>query len=201
MQHPSFHPPPETRVSLLIRLRDRGNREAWQEFVEIYRPVIWRLAVLKGLQDSDAHDLIQQVLMSVARSIDHWEPDPARARFRTWLNRVAENAILNALNRRRPDQGSGDSDVQAILESRSSDNDPETGLLRLEYRREVFRWAARQIRREFQDPTWQAFWLSAVDGWEVERVAKYLGKNSGSIYAARSRVMRRLQEKIAEYEG
>ncbi|RPI87582.1 MAG: sigma-70 family RNA polymerase sigma factor, partial [Planctomycetaceae bacterium] len=189
------------RVSLLIRLRDRGNREAWQEFVEIYRPVIWRLAVLKGLQDSDAHDLVQQVLMSVARSIDRWKPDPERARFRTWLNRVAENAILSALNRRRPDQGSGDSDVQAILESQASDNDPETGLLRLEYRREVFRWAARQIRREFQDQTWQAFWLSAVDGWEVERVARHLGKNSGSIYAARSRVMRRLQEKIAEYEG
>src|SRR5262245_47940975 len=99
---------PETRASLLIRLKDRADDEAWFEFTEIYRPVILRLAARRGLQPADADDLAQQVLSSVARAIDRWKEDPARARFRTWLQRVATNAIINALTRGRPDRGSGD---------------------------------------------------------------------------------------------
>ena len=72
--------------------------------------------------------------------------------------------------------------------------------MRLEHRREVFRWAARQVRREFHQTTWDAFWLTAVEGRTVEAVAKELAKNPGAVYAARSRVIRRIQEKVAEYE-
>ena len=200
MNSPPSHQSPETRVSLLIRLRDPSDQEAWAEFVEIYRPVIWRLARAKGLQDADAHDLLQQVLLNVSRSVDQWQPDGERARFRTWLKRVAENAVWNALSRRRPDRGSGDSAIQAMLALQPDVSDADTALLRLEHRREVFRWAARQIRPEFQPSTWDAFWLTAVEDWDVERVAGHLGKNAGAIYAARSRVMRRLQQKVADYE-
>ena len=72
--------------------------------------------------------------------------------------------------------------------------------MRLEYRREVFRWAARQVRKEFRQDTWDAFWLTAVEGRSVEAVAKELAKDAGAIYAARSRVMRRIREKVTEYE-
>ena len=75
---------------------------------------------------------------------------------------------------------------------------PDSELLRLEYRREVFRLAARRIRPEFQPATWKAFWLTAVEDRPPEDVARSLGKTVGAVYAARSRVMRRLQEKVAE---
>jgi len=64
---------PETRDSLLVQVGDPQNAEAWEQFARIYRPVIFRLARRRGLQDADAHDLSQQVLMSVASSIEHWE--------------------------------------------------------------------------------------------------------------------------------
>ena len=64
----------------------------------------------------------------------------------------------------------------------------------------MFRWAVRQVRKEFHQPTWDAFWLTAVEGRAVEVVAKELAKNPGAIYAARSRIMRRIQEKVAEYD-
>ncbi|MSR60773.1 MAG: hypothetical protein EXS05_24560 [Planctomycetaceae bacterium] len=85
---------PETRPSLLLRLKDRADDEAWFEFTEIYRPVVFRIACRKGLQPADADDLAQQVRSAVARTIDRWQVDPARARFRTWLGRVATNAII-----------------------------------------------------------------------------------------------------------
>jgi len=79
---------PETRSSLLLRIRDADDRDAWDQFSEIYRPVICRVARLKGLQQADAEDLAQQVLLSVAGAIDRWQPDEGRAKFRTWLKRV-----------------------------------------------------------------------------------------------------------------
>jgi RNA polymerase sigma-70 factor (ECF subfamily) len=191
---------PETRPSLLLRVRDPADRAAWEEFVEIYRPVILRVARLKGLQAADAEDIAQEVLATVAKAVGQWEYDPQRARFRTWLHRVANNAVLDALTRRKPDRGSGDSKLQAVLDSRRTKDGPDSDLLRLEYRRELFRRAARQVRPEFRPDTWNAFWLTAVERRTVEAVALDLAKDPGAIYAARSRVMRRIRAKAAEYE-
>ena len=76
---------PETRDSLILRLKDRADQEAWGEFLEIYGPLVYRLAAAKGLQHADAEDVVQQVCSSVARAVDRWQPDAKRARFRTWL--------------------------------------------------------------------------------------------------------------------
>jgi len=191
---------PGTRASLLIRVRNPADQAAWHEFVEIYRPVILRLARQKGMQEADADDVAQQVLVAVAKAVGQREHDPRRAKFRTWLRRVAHNTILNALSRGRPDRGSGGSALRAVLGRHESRTGADSDLLRLEYRREVFRWAARQVRREFHQATWDAFWLTAVEGRAVETVAEKLAKNRGAIYAARSRVIRRIQEKVTEYE-
>jgi len=88
--------PPETRASLLVRLKDRADQAAWYEFAEIYRPVIVRLAGRRGMQPADAEDLAQEVLAAVARGIDRWQEDPRRARFRTWLHRVARTRWIPA---------------------------------------------------------------------------------------------------------
>jgi RNA polymerase sigma factor (sigma-70 family) len=186
----------ETRLSLIVRLKDRADQAAWQEFVEIYRPIIVRLAALK-MQHADAEDLAQQVLVSVSKAIGRWEIAPHRARFRTWLHRVAENAILNALRRGAPDRAIGQAGSSTV-ENQPVVSGPDSELLRLECRREVFRWAARRIRPEFQPATWKAFWLTAVEDRSPEAVARLLHKTTGAVYAARSRVMRRLQEKAAE---
>jgi RNA polymerase sigma-70 factor (ECF subfamily) len=191
---------PETRPSLLVRLKDRADQEAWHEFTDIYQPVIYRLARRKGMQHADAEDLTQSVLMAVAKAVERWEHDPRRARFRTWLHRVAQNAIINALTRGTSDRGSGDTGLLALLNKQQGKEGPDSNLLRLEYRRETFRWAARQIRDEFQPATWDAFWLSAVEQRSVEEVARQLGKTPGSIYAARSRIIRRMKEKVAELD-
>ncbi|MFK8111519.1 MAG: RNA polymerase sigma factor [Rubripirellula sp.] len=186
---------PDTRVSLLLRIRDPSDHDAWLEFVDIYSPVILRMATGKGLQLADAEDLVQQVLFSVSKAIEAREHDRSRAKFRTWLRRVAENAILNALTRAKPDRGTGGTDFVEILQQHSAPAE-DSALLDRERKEEVFRHAAEQIRAEFTDVTWQAFWRSAVDGIGCQEVAIELGCNVGSVYAARSRVMKRLNEKV-----
>jgi RNA polymerase sigma-70 factor (ECF subfamily) len=191
---------PETRPSLLIRVRDPADQAAWQEFVDIYRPVILRIAQYKGMQAADAEDIAQEILAAVVKAVEQREHDPKRAKFRTWLHRVANNIILDALTRKKPDRGAGGSSLQAVLAQKESRNGPDSDLLRLEYLREVFRWAARQVRKEFRQETWNAFWFTYIEGRSVEAVAKELAKDPGAIYAARSRVMRRIRKKATEYE-
>lgn len=189
---------PETRHSLIARLKNMADQAAWEEFVAIYRPVIIRVGIKKGLQPADAEDLAQKVLVSVSQAVEKWQPDPARAKFRTWLNRIAQNAAINAICRQKPDRGTGDSDAAESLAQQPMENSSDSALLQLEFRRGSFQAAARQIKPEFADGTWEAFWMTAIEGHSVETVSKRLERTPGSIYTARSRVMKRLQACVAE---
>src|SRR5688500_17383365 len=91
---------PTTRASLLIRLRDAQDHEAWVEFVSIYEPVAYRLLRRHGLQDADALEVLQDLLMAVNRSIDRWDTSRERGSFRGWLRRVTRNLVINWLKQR-----------------------------------------------------------------------------------------------------
>ncbi len=189
---------PDTRESLLLRVGDPANAEAWREFSAVYRPAIYRLARRRGLQDCDADDLAQRVLVAISGKIAEWRPTSPRGAFRAWLAVIARNLIVNALTRRPPDTAKGGSSVIVRLERQPAAAVPEFDE---EYRRALFRLAAEQVRPEFQEATWQAFWLTAVEAIPVGEAATRLGKSEGVIYAGRSRVMRRLKEKVREIES
>ncbi|MGO9110832.1 MAG: RNA polymerase sigma factor [Thermoguttaceae bacterium] len=189
---------PETRASLLVRIQSPQDEEAWREFAAIYRPVVYRLARKRGLQDADAEDLAQRVLIAVQRAIGNWENDPAKGRFRFWLARIAQNAIINALTRRPPDAAAGGTTIHELLEKQPQPDHRTQQELQREHRRSLFRWAAQRILPEFRDGTWDAFWLTTVEGMSVEEAGRALGKSLGAIYAARSRVMRRLKDEIQQ---
>jgi len=190
---------PQTRDSLLVRVRSPGDREAWDQFASLYRPVIYRVARCRGLQDADAQDLAQQILIAVAAAIGHYEKSP-EIPFRHWLRRVIRNAIASSLARRPHDRAAGGTTIQTLLAEQPGLDQASDGLVELEYRRELFLQAARFVRADVAEETWQAFELTVVDGCSIERAAAELGKSVGTIYAARSRVMRRLREAVRELE-
>lgn len=121
-------------------------------------------------------------------------------RFRTWLQRVVRNAVLNALSRMPADRAAGGARDTNLWEQ-PVDDPSTTKLLELEWRREALRWAADMIRDEFQPASWEAFWLTAVDGLSAQEAARRTGKTAGAVYIAKSRIMRRLQEKVRETAG
>jgi RNA polymerase sigma-70 factor, ECF subfamily len=190
---------PETHPSLLLRLRDRDDQEAWDQFSTLYRPVVYRMAMAFGMQPADAEDLAQHVLSAILQSIERFEPDDTKAQFRTWLRTVARRSILNALTRRAFDVAEGGSSALMRL-TEEPDATEESQTLTLHYRREIFREAASQIRVEFQSETWTAFWRTVVDAEPIDHVAKELGRSRGNIYTARSRVMARLKQKVQELD-
>lgn len=191
---------PETRESLLLQIREPENRAAWEEFVEIYRPVVYRIGMARGLQHADALDLVQTVFISIAGSIADWEARDDRTRFRHWLLRVAKNATINAITRRSPDRATGGDSMAHELVNRSVEDGESASQIDLEYRRQLYRRAAGQIRTTVTEVTWQAFELTAIKGMSIEEAARETGMSAGAIYGARSRIMKRLSETVANLE-
>lgn len=187
---------PQTRASLLVQIRDGANQGAWQEFLRLYGPVVYGFARRRGLQDADAADLLQDVMRSVASTIGRLDYDRNRGTFRGWLFTVTRNKVFNFLSakRGRP-QGAGGTTPNRMLQSHPDASDGSE-VWEAEYQRRLAAIAMERVRNEFQESTWRAFWLVAVDGLPAAEVARQLGLSSGAVYVAKSRVLARLKEEV-----
>jgi RNA polymerase sigma-70 factor (ECF subfamily) len=190
--------PPVTRVTLLTRLKDGRDAEAWREFVQLYGPVVYRFARNRGLQDADAADLMQDVMRSVARNAERMEYDPKKGTFRGWLYTVTRNKIYNFLSsqKNRP-RGTGDADAQERLDATPAreDEGPDADWDK-EYQRRLSARAMELVKGEFQPNTWAAFWQTAVEGKGASEVGAKLKMSAGAVYVAKSRVLARLREEV-----
>src|SRR5690349_15780446 len=179
---------PLTRASLLVQLRDGGNRGAWQEFVKLYGPVVYGFARKRGLQDADAADLMQDVMRSVSAAIGRLNYDRNQGTFRGWLFTITRNKVFNFLSARRiRPRGSGDTTTNRLLDTQPDGNDVSEAW-ELEYQRRLASLAMERVKDEFQENTWKAFVLTAVEGVAAAEVAATVGMSPGAIYVAKSRV-------------
>jgi RNA polymerase sigma factor (sigma-70 family) len=193
---------PETRPSLLLRLRNPQDEQAWREFLEIYEPLIERLARRRGLQHADARELVQEVLLAVSGAIDRWDPDEAKGSFRGWLSTITRNLTINLLKREgRHTRGTGDSEFARLMNEQPDPVGENTALFDLEYRRRLFQFAAEHVQEQFEEATWQAFWKTSVEQQPLVDVCEELGLSRGAIYVARSRVMAKLRKHIEKLES
>ncbi|MBN2580453.1 MAG: sigma-70 family RNA polymerase sigma factor [Pirellulales bacterium] len=190
----------KTRPSLLLDLRDPDDGQAWSRFVAIYSPLVYRYARRHGLQETDAADVTQEVFSAVARSIRRFDYDRQKGTFRGWLMAVARSKLQDFLARRDGKLvGAGGTAALRRLEEQPSAEDDDAFIER-EHRRCLFDWAVEQIRGDFQEATWQAFWQTGVEGKGTKEVAASLGMTVGAVYIARSRVLARLKEILREIE-
>ena len=192
---------PATRASLLLRLKDSQDRAAWEEFVEIYGPLVYEYGRRHALQDADAADLTQEVLRAVARSAGQFRYDPSRGSFRSWLFTVSRTKRINlGVQGARQPQGTGASDVFEQLNqipARAAD-DGESDEWDRAFEQRLLDWAAGRIRGEFKESTWRAFAMTALEGTSPQSVAAELRMTIGAVYAARYRVLARLRETIGQ---
>jgi RNA polymerase sigma factor (sigma-70 family) len=190
---------PTTRPSLLLRLRDPCDCEAWREFVALYGELVYRFARKRGLQDADAADVTQIVFQAVSQEIRRLEYDPQRGTFRGWLLVVARNHLSKYVAKVR---GTNRPVTHELHENALSIcEDEESQQWEREYQLRVFGLAAERVKHEFEMASWQAFWQTAVEGHLAKDVSATLGMSVGAVYTARSRVLSRLKSAIAEFEA
>ena len=179
-----------TPASLLERVRQREDAESWSRFVELYTPVIYGWARRIGLQESDASDLVQDVLAILLQKMGDFRYDPNRS-FRGWLKTVALN-LVRERQRRGTERQLPDGDGQSLADSAESQVFWEA-----DYRRELLRRAIAIMQNDFNPTTWRACWEVVVHDRPAAQVAAQLGISVGAVYAARFRVLTRLREELA----
>ena len=201
---------PETRISLVLRLRDSADAGAWREFAAIYQPVVYRMILKRGFQQADAAEISQELLIKVANAINQWDPDQSKGSFRGWLFRIARNQMVDFLKRSQRNAAiSGGSELlQLVKESADPRSVPPANPLSptrdssdfdWECRRQIYQVAAGYVRQQVTDRTWHAFERTAVDGEQISAVALDLGMSVAAVYVARSRVMKQLQTYVRRY--
>jgi RNA polymerase sigma factor (sigma-70 family) len=194
--------PPPTRITLLARLKDGADVDAWKEFVQLYGPVVYGFARRRGLQDADAADLMQEVLRSVARNAVKMEYDPNKGTFRGWIYTVTRNKIYNFLSaqKNRP-RAAGDSSSQERLNAIADPHAESDADWELEYQRRLSAKAMDRVKHEFHANTWKAFWGTAVEGRSALEVGSELAMSAGAVYVAKSRVLTRLREEVQRLQA
>ncbi len=185
--------PTKTRYSLIGKLHDPQNLDAWNEFASIYQPLIFRICRQRGLQYADATDVTQDVMSKVAEAITKFDSKQPGATFRGWLYRVTRNVVIDFLRRRENRNFAGAK--TGLLELIQSEPDAAASReFRLEFQRQIFSVVANEVREEVKPKTWQAFWRTEVEHKPVADVAQELQMNAGGVYVARSRVLAKLRK-------
>ena len=186
---------------LFARVRESSDDEAWQAFAQVYQPLIRNYGLRHGLQEADADDLSQSVLTTIVSVVRHFVFDSTRGSFRRWLLTVTRNEMYKHFNRqKRFPVGSGDTGVHQALDQRPGVADADDPAWDREYQERIFTWATEQARHDFEETTWQAFWLTAVKLRPPSEAAEELKMTLGAVYTAKSRVLGRIRQLIQDAE-
>ena len=176
-----------------------GDVEAWQRLVDLYAPTIFHWCRQAGLRDEDAGDVVQEVFKSVVAGLEGFDRD--RGGFGAWLRGIARHRIQDHFRRQGglPAARGGTDAQRQFLEIADM---PDSSFPDYQKNPEADVWhrAVELVRAEFEAGTWQAFWRVAVDGQRPADVAEELGMTLGAVYKAKSRVLRRVRQELADLE-
>ncbi len=181
-----------TSITLLQRVKQVADTAAWERFVELYTPLLYRWTQLAGLSDHDAKDVVQDVFVVLIRELPAFEYDASQGRFRGWLRTVTLHRCQERLRQRiRTGPGGPDHFEQELVDDKAGEAFWET-----EYRQMLVQRAYELMRSDFEPTTWQACWEHTVNGRSAADVAAELGMTENAVYLAKFRVMRRLRQEL-----
>ena len=189
-----------TSLTLLQRVKT-DDAVAWDRFSRLYSPLLYRWSLRFGLQDSDAVDVAQDVLLIVTSKIDSFDRNQSGQSLRAWMRTIVRNKCRDLIRaKQRHAVAAGGTEAQkmmgelAALESTDFDENANDAA----DESSVIQTAMELIREDFETHTWQAFRQTAIDGRKAADVAADLGMSVGGVYTAKSRVLARLRQ---EFQG
>lgn len=202
-----------TRWSLLTRLKNWDDQEGWREFFDHYWRLIYSVAVKAGLTDTEAQDVVQDTVLSVAKKIHDFKCDPASGSFRAWLLKLTRWRILNQVKKRLPSNvvpGSSPSGPAHRTAPRHDDDTATATVERVadpksleidavwdrEWERHLAELARARVQQQVSATQFQIFELYVVQAWPVREVAQMLGISAGQVYLAKHRVSRLLKKEV-----
>ncbi|MEM1225307.1 MAG: sigma-70 family RNA polymerase sigma factor [Planctomycetota bacterium] len=196
---PTGSPNPGTTGSSLLNAVRLREALSWQRLVDLYGPLIYGWCRTAGCQPNDAADLVQDVFVALERNIDSLRHDKQSNRFRAWLRTVTRNKIRDhyRANARTPTAAGGTNGGAQLANVPSIDSadDDDAQLVELA---NLLERALQMVKDDFEDSTWQAFWLSTVDGRSTPEIAAELHMTHNAIRQAKFRVIKRLRDEFGD---
>lgn len=195
-----------TRHSLVGRLGNLDDGRSWQEFFNLYGPLLLRFSRAAGLTDTEAQEAVQETVITVARNVGELRYDPARGSFKGWLLQTARWRIADQFRRRRPDAaaagpapGTDDGPRTAFLDRVPDPAAPALEVLwDREWRENLLAAALTRVRAIADPRQFQIFDCYVTKGWPALRVARELGVNIAAVYLAKHRVGVMLKRAVVE---
>ena len=184
--------------SLLERLRQEDGT-AWTRLTDLYGPLVYAWSRRAGLVPADAADITQEVFVAVSRKIKTFRRDMPGSTFHGWIGTITRNKIRDHFRRCATQPlAKGGSDALRWMQDLADMDDDSVGSDRptTADRRALLERATQLVRAEFEERTWQAFWLTAVENRSPINAAQELSISVNAVYKARSRVLRRLRDEL-----
>ncbi len=193
-----------TRATLLGRLKDWQDEESWREFFQLYRRLIFSTAIKAGLTEAEAEDVVQETVLSVAKTIKEFQYDPQRCRFKSWLRHLTQKRIADCYRKRAreqplPETAAGESPRTAAIERVASPENVET-IWDEEWRKELFVEAVDRVKAEVSAAQFQLFDFYVLKKMPVREVKAALGVSAAQIYLAKHRITRLIKKEVRKLE-
>ncbi len=185
-----------TSLTLLARVR-RLEPSAWERFVPLYSPVVYRWCRQSGLQEDDAADISQEVFRVVAVKIGSFRYEGPRDSFRGWLWTITRNKVRDFFRASsgKPRASGGSTAQGQLQEVPDSAEDPDVAS-GLDTQASLAHRALQLVQGDFAEHTWEAFVRLTLHGEPADRISEDLGMSVGAVHTARWRVLRRLRDEL-----
>jgi RNA polymerase sigma factor (sigma-70 family) len=206
---PNMEPKPEfipTRESLLSRLKDWNDDESWREFYDIYRRLIFSTAIKAGLTEQEAEEVVQETLISIAKTIKDFKYDPRECRFKSWLGHLTHKRIADSFRKRgresllREDSAEGTSKTPVMERIPDVSGVDLDAIWEDEWRQKVLEAAIGRVKNRVGAEQYQMFDFYVLKKMPVRKVAADLGTSVGRIYLAKHRVAKLIKKEVKALE-
>ena len=190
-----------TASSFLLAGAKQMDAESWSRLVSTFGPVVYGWARASGVKESEASDVVQDVFISVARGIASFERQKKEGSFRSWLATITRSRVRDHFRRQtkqNADGVGGTAAWESIQQTPEATDDFDSTICPDSALGIIRRSALESVKAEFEPPTWKAFWMMAVEEMPGKEVAENLGMSLASVYQSKSRVLRRLRQRLAD---
>lgn len=174
-----------------MRVRDPRNQDAWQQFVDIYAPVVRSYCFQRKIQVADISDIEQDVMSRVSKAIRAFEYDPAKGKFRAWLGTITANRIRSFFAK----EVQRHENEQAAFMTEIPYSDPDSDWVAI-FSERVFTIACSRIREQTSEVAWRCFEATWIEKAPATEVAENLGIPTHSVYVHKSRVLKQLEYEV-----
>jgi RNA polymerase sigma-70 factor (ECF subfamily) len=195
-----------TRQSLLSRLKNWEDDESWREFFGIYRKLLFSFALKAGLSEQESEEVVQETVISVAKTIKEFEYDPDRCSFKSWLRHLAQKRIADAFRRRGRQPHIHDTLAGGEARTPTIERVPDRSALDLDqfwqeqWEKELLDAALARVKAQVSSEQYQLFDFYVLKKMPVGKVAAALGASAAQVYLAKHRISRLIKKEVGRLE-